>query len=79
MTRITLNLQNFSQKDALIQIFEKYTNYFEYTPDGIFRRVAPPVCSCGTRMNHNGYNTIVKKDLGSVKIGSMNVLSAKNL
>ena len=42
MTRIILNLQNFLQKDALMHIFEKYTYDFEYTLDGIFRRVVPP-------------------------------------
>ena len=43
---------------------------YEYTADGIFRRIIPPLCPiCRTRKNHNGYNTYVKKGLGSIKIG----------
>jgi hypothetical protein len=54
----------------LLSIFGSYGNEFEYTPDGIFRRVVPPPCPrCGTRMDHNGYNTYCKQGLGSVKIG----------
>jgi transposase len=70
MTKIKLNLSNFSQKDKLLSIFREYANDFEYTSDGVFRRIVPPRCPvCGTWMNHNGYNTYRKKNLGSVRIG----------
>lgn len=70
MTTLNCTLLNFSQREVLSSIFREYTNDFEYTADGVFRRILPPQCpKCGTRMNHNGYNTYCKRGLGSVKIG----------
>jgi len=70
MTIIRCNLLNFSQKDNLLSIFGEYSNEFEYTADGIFRRTVPPACpKCKSHGNHNGYNTYYKKGLGYVKTG----------
>ena len=70
MTALNCTLLNFSQREVLSSIFEGYTNDFDYTADGIFRRTIPPSCpKCSTIMTHNGYNTYCKKGLGSVKIG----------
>ncbi len=69
---VTLNctLKNFSQQDVLLSTLGKYTNEFEYTTTGIFRRTVPPSCSrCDSQTTHNGYNTYTKKGLGSVNIG----------
>jgi hypothetical protein len=58
MTITRCNLLNFSQKDNLLSIFGEYSNEFEYTTDGIFRRTVPPACpKCENQGNHNGFNT----------------------
>jgi hypothetical protein len=76
MVSIACNLLNLSYSSALLSIFEGYTNDFEYTADGVFRRILPPRCpQCGSRMSHNGYNTYCKRGLGSVKIGRYLCLS----
>jgi hypothetical protein len=70
MVGIQFTLSNFYQKSTLLSILGGYGNEFEYTADGIFRRVVPPPCPlCGTEGNHNGYNTYTKEGLGSVKMG----------
>jgi len=70
MTKIKCNLLNFSQKDVLLSVFGKYSNEFEYTADGIFRRIVPLPCpKCENQGNHNGFNTYRKKGLGHVKMG----------
>ena len=69
MTIIHLNLINFTHHEALSDIFDKYTNDFEFTTNEVFRRVVPPKCpECGTRMVHNGSSIHTKKGLGSVKM-----------
>jgi len=70
MIALNCNLLNFSHQDELLSVFGEYAGDFEYTIDGIFRRVVPPMCSnCGTQMTYNGYNTYTKKHLGRVKVG----------
>jgi len=70
MTILNCTLLNFAHAGILYPIFENYSNDFEYTTDGIFRRVVPPNCpECDIMMNRNGYNEYCKKKLGSVKIG----------
>jgi hypothetical protein len=70
MTILNCTLLNFAHVGMLSPIFENYSNDFEYTTNGIFRRIVSPGCpKCGHRMNHNGYNEYCKKGLGSVKIG----------
>lgn len=69
MIILNYTLLNFAHADALSPIFENYSNYFEYTANGIFWRIVLPYCpKCGNRMNHNGYNEHYKKRLVSVKI-----------
>ncbi len=69
MVAICTNLNNFQYQDEIFSIFEGYSNDFEYTSEGVFRRAVPPLCQCGTQMDHNGYNTYTKKGLGSIKVG----------
>ena len=70
MTILNCTLLNFAHVGILSPIFENYSNDFEYTTNGVFRRIIPPDCpECGYRMNHNGYNKYCKKELGNVKIG----------
>ena len=54
----------------LASILSDYSNNYEYTSDGIFRRIIPTRCpTCNSMMVHNGYNNYTKKGLGIVKIG----------
>ena len=70
MISINTTLSDFKHTGTLIKIFGEYTNDFEYTSYGIFRKIVPPSCpKCNMEMTHNGYNTYCKKGLGSVKIG----------
>nr|QNO50005.1 hypothetical protein CAGMOKBG_00025 [Methanosarcinales archaeon ANME-2c ERB4] len=70
MTILNCTLLNFAHVGILYPIFESYSNDFEYTTNGIFRRIVSPDCpKCRHQMNHNGYNEHCKKGLGSVKIG----------
>jgi hypothetical protein len=70
MVCLNSTLINFSEKDSFSSVFENYNNDYEYTSKGVLRRITPHSCSnCGTPMNHNGYNTYTKKNLGSVRIG----------
>ena len=70
MVILNCTLLNFSHAGILSPIFENYSNDFEYTTNGVFRRIVSPNCpKCGYRMNHNGYNEHCKKRLSSVKIG----------
>ncbi|MBU4607528.1 MAG: hypothetical protein KKA38_03245, partial [Euryarchaeota archaeon] len=60
-------LENQSFQDSFFSAFENYNNDYEYTSKGVLRKITPPTCSnCDTQMNHNGYNTYTKKNLGSV-------------
>ncbi len=70
MTQIQLNMKNFPFAGQLRTIFERYSDDYEYTSDGIFRKIVPPLCTnCGSRMKHNGFNNHTKMHLGTVKIG----------
>ncbi len=61
----------------MLSIFGKYTNNFEYTVNGIFRRTMPPFCqSCGAQMTYNSYT---KRELGSVKVGRYRCPSCNGL
>lgn len=78
MVAINTTLSNYQLQDNLLSVFEGYTNDFEYTSEGVFRRVIPPLCHCGVQMNHNGYNTYTKKRLGRIKIGKYLCPSCEN-
>ena len=70
MTQIQLNMKNFPFGEQLKTTFRRYSDDFEYTSDGTFCRIVPPLCpDCGTPMDHNGSNTHTKKSLGKVKVG----------
>jgi hypothetical protein len=70
MTEIQLSLINFPYRKTLSTIFEDYSNDFEFTASGIFRRIVPPSCpECGSSMSHNGSNTYRKEHLGEVNVG----------
>ena len=57
MTQIQLTMKNFPFAEQLKAIFEKYSDDYEYTSDGIFRKIIPALCNnCGTPMNHNGFS-----------------------
>jgi len=61
---------NFPFGKQLTALFDRYSDDYEYTPEGIFRLVTPPLCpECGTLMDHNGSNSHAKRWLGIVKIG----------
>jgi hypothetical protein len=70
MTQIQLTMKNFPFAGQLKAIFEGYSDDYEYTSNGIFRKIKPPLCAdCGTPLNHNGFNNHTKRLLGDVKIG----------
>jgi hypothetical protein len=70
MVLIHSSLFNFSAMEILQQIFSGYSNDFEFTARGVFRRSDPPICTnCGCRTIHNGYNHHTKMNLGRIKIG----------
>jgi hypothetical protein len=61
---------NFPFGEQLTDLFGRYSDDYEYTPEGIFRLVTPPQCpECGTSMDHNGSNSHTKRWLGVVKVG----------
>jgi hypothetical protein len=50
--------------------FKEYSNEFEFTAEGLFRRIKPPACPrCGKRMSHNGSNKYRILDLAIIKLG----------
>jgi hypothetical protein len=70
MVTVNSTLNNFSEVPILINILGQFSNDYEYTTKGIFRRKTPPLCPiCNNSMVHNGYNTYTKQDLGEVNIG----------
>ena len=79
MAIIDLNLINFPHHELLSNIFERYSNDFQFTANEVFRKTVPPKCpECGIRMVHNGYNVYTKNKLGSVKIGRYYCSNCKN-
>jgi hypothetical protein len=70
MTEMQLSLINFPYREILSTIFEDYSDDFEFTASGVFRRIVPPFCpECGLPMSHNGSNTYRKGRLGEANIG----------
>jgi transposase-like protein len=70
MTEIQLSLINFPYREMLTMIFSDYSDEFEFTASGVFRRVVPPVCpKCGMPMIRNGFNTYCKGHLGKATVG----------
>jgi len=70
MTEIQLSLINFTYREMLTMIFSDYSDEFEFTASGVFRRVVPPVCpECGMPMIRNGFNIYCKGHLGKATVG----------
>ena len=70
MTEIQLNLINFPHLEILSTILKNYSDDFEFTANGVFRRVTPPQCpDCGFPMSYNGFNTYRKEYLGEANVG----------
>jgi hypothetical protein len=70
MTEMQLSLINFPYREMLSTIFQDYSNDFEFTASGIFRKIVPPLCpECGHPMSHNGFNTCQKRHLGGANVG----------
>jgi len=70
MTEMQLSLINFPYREMLSTIFEGYSNDFEFTANGIFRKIVQPSCpECSNPMSHNGFNTYQKGHLGEAKVG----------
>ena len=70
MTEMQLSLINFPYREMLSNIFQDYSNDFEFTASGIFRKIEPPLCpECGHPMSHNGFNTCKKRHLGGANVG----------
>jgi hypothetical protein len=70
MTEIQLSLINFPYHEILSTILEDFSDDFEFTATGIFRRIIPPPCpECGFPMYHNGFNTYRKGHLGKTNVG----------
>jgi hypothetical protein len=70
MTEMQLSLINFPYRETLSTIFQDYSNDFEFTASGIFRKIVPPLCpECGYPMSHNGFNTCQKGLLGEANVG----------
>lgn len=70
MTEMQLSLINFPYRKTLSTIFQDYSNDFEFTASGIFRKIVPPLCpECGNPMSHNGFNTCKKGLLGEANVG----------
>lgn len=70
MVVINTTLSNFNFADEIQLMFGTYDNDYEYTVNGVFRKIDPPPCSiCNSKMSHNGYNQYQKNGLGAIKIG----------
>ena len=52
------------------EIFKDYSDDYEFTAKGVFRKIVPPSCpACGHRMSHNGSNVYCKAFLGGARVG----------
>ncbi|MGZ7070656.1 MAG: ISNCY family transposase [Methanobacterium sp.] len=70
MVTVNSTFNNFSEVPILIDMLGQFSNEYEYTTKGIFRRKTPPLCPiCNNPMIHNGYNQYTKQGLGEVIIG----------
>ena len=70
MTEIQFSLLNFPHREILSTILNGFSDNFEFTANGVFRRITPPPCpDCGFPMSHNGFNTYRKGHLGEAKVG----------
>ena len=70
MTTIATTFLNLPFADQIIDAFSEYSNEYEFTAEGVFRRINPPACPCcGKQMCHNGSNISSIIDQASIKLG----------
>lgn len=67
MTRIYLNLNNFSDLKLLLTLFP-ISNDYEFTAKKVFRSKKRVVC-CGQECVHDGHDFVRKKGFGKAKVG----------
>lgn len=67
MTEIYLNLNNFSDCEALLSLFPASKDY-EFTAKKVFRSKKRVIC-CGQECVHDGFDFIRKKNFGKAKAG----------
>lgn len=70
MTVIATNFINLPFAHQILDAFKEYSNEYEFTAEGIFRKIIPPACpQCGKLMSHNGYNKHNILNLACIKLG----------
>jgi hypothetical protein len=70
MTVIATNFSNLPFAKWIMNAFDEFSNEYEFTADGVFRRTNSPACPCGGKqMNHNGFNRYSILDLANIKLG----------
>lgn len=70
MTVIATNFLNLPFAHQILDAFKEYSNEYEFTAEGVFRRIIPPACpQCGNQMSHNGYNKYHILNLAIIKLG----------
>jgi len=70
MTIIATNFLNLPFAHQLVDAFKEYSNEYEFTAEGVFRRTIPPACpQCGKQMCHNGSNKYHILGLATIKLG----------
>ncbi len=70
MVTISPTFKNLPNIPNLTNTFGMFGNEFEYTANGIFRRIKPPQCpECNNTTVHNGFNQYTKSGLSTIKIG----------
>ena len=68
MTEIYLNLNNFNDFERLLELFPASNDYI-FSEKSVFKAKNPHICSCGTKMVHNGFDYVRKKGFGKAKVG----------
>ena len=70
MTIIATTFLNLPFANQILNAFNEYSNEYEFTANGVFRRINSPACPCcGNQMSHNGYNKYSILDLANIKFG----------
>lgn len=70
MTTIATTFLNFPFASQIKDALNEYSNEYEFTAEGVFRKIIPPACPCcGKPMSHNGYNKYSILDLANIKLG----------
>ena len=70
MTTIATTFLNLPFANQLLDAFKEYSNEYEFTAEGVFRRINPPACPCCRKqMCHNGSNISSILNQASIKLG----------